>query len=553
MKKTMFALTAWASVALFDPALAQSDKFVHAVQAGGTGFDRGSAITTDGADNTIITGYFQETASFGNINLTSAGMKDIFVAKSDNQGNFLWAVSAGGNSEDEGLGVATDAQGNVYVTGFFFQSASFGNTTLNASGSYDIFVAKYDANGTLQWARNDGGTSLDRGYAIAADAAGNSYVTGYFSSTATIGDSTFTSAGQDEIFIAKFDPNGAFQWARHAGGQFFDQGNGIAVDPNGNTIVTGKFSGLAFFGATQIASSRLFNTFITKLDANGTFLWTKSAGGRDDFSYGVATDGSGNIFVTGYFQQTGNFDGTFLTSAGSGDVFLAKYDENGTLQWVRQDGGSDLEMGYCVAVDGDGNAAVSGFFASTATFGDSTFTSTLKDIFVAKYDTDGNFLQAEQAGGSSIDEAYGIAFDSAGNAFLTGVFGSTATFGETERTSLGNEEIFIAKFGADGPTAVEDAVKQPNAFSLAQNYPNPFNPETTISYNLNRAGFVTLHIFDIAGKRVRSLYECKQPAGSHRLIWDGTDELGQAVSSGLYLYQLQAGKQRTSRRMLLLK
>jgi hypothetical protein len=548
MKKSLQILKICLTIVMITPIGAHADNFVRAVQAGGTGFDKGSAITTDGEGNTLITGYFQGTATFGGTDLVSAGFKDIFIAKTDNQGNFLWAIKAGGSFEDEGLGIVTDSSNNIIVTGFFFESATFEDTTLTSDGSYDIFVVKYDAEGNLLWARSDGGSSLDRGYAISVDGLGNSYTTGYFSSTASIGDSIFTSVGQDDIFIVKYDVDGAFIWAEQVGGQFFDQGYSITTDPEGNAIVTGRFSGSVDFGDTTLTSTRLFNTFITKYDANGNYLWARKAGGKDDFAFGITSDAQGNSLVTGYFQETGNFNGILLTSAGSGDIFIAKYDQDGSLLWVRQAGGDDLDMGYCITTDDEGNTSVSGFFVGTATFEDTTLTSTFKDIFIAKYDVDGNLLQAIQAEGSGTDEGYGIATDGTGNTFLTGLFEGEASFGNITLDSDGEEDVFIAKFGPGDATGVEEEINHTQSFNLSQNYPNPFNPQTTINYYLKTLSEVQLTIYDIRGREIKTLINYWQNAGQHSVTLDASD-----FASGFYIYRLKAGSFEKSRKMLLLR
>ncbi|MCB5245750.1 MAG: SBBP repeat-containing protein, partial [Candidatus Cloacimonetes bacterium] len=184
---------------------AQSDVWQWVEQAGGIGNDYGRSITIDSSGNSYITGYFYGTASFGSTTLTTtgSGAVDIFVAKLDSSGNWLWAKQAGGNNWDVGFGIATDSSGNSYVTGFFAESASFGSTTLTSSGGEDIFVAKLDSSGNWLWAKQAGGTGLDIGYGIATDSSGNSYVTGFFAESASFGSTTLTSSGGEDIFVAK--------------------------------------------------------------------------------------------------------------------------------------------------------------------------------------------------------------------------------------------------------------------------------------------------------------------------------------------------------------
>jgi len=306
---------------------AQSDVWQWVEQAGGIGNDYGRSITIDSSGNSYITGYFYGTASFGSTTLTTtgSGAVDIFVAKLDSSGNWLWAKQAGGNNWDVGFGIATDSSGNSYVTGFFAESASFGSTTLTSSGGEDIFVAKLDSSGNWLWAKQAGGTSPDYGWGIAIDSSGNSYVTGYFEGTASFGTTNLTSSGVQDIFIAKLDSSGNWLWVKQAGGNNWDVGFGIATDSSGNSYITGLFAEFASFGSTTLTSSGQDDIFVAKLDNNGNWLWVKQAGGiSSDEGFAITTDSSENSYVTGYYQGTASFGSIELTSSGGNDIFIAK-------------------------------------------------------------------------------------------------------------------------------------------------------------------------------------------------------------------------------------
>ena len=163
----------------------------------------GDGIAVDGAGNAYVTGYFKNTAHFGSHTLTSSGGYDIFAAKLNPSGNWLWAVKAGGTSVDQGYGIAVDGAGNAYVTGRFEGTATFGSHTLTSTGSYDIFAARLNPSGTWQWAVKAGGTDSDIGYGIAVDEAANAYVIGIFRGTATFGSHTMEAMGGTDIFVAK--------------------------------------------------------------------------------------------------------------------------------------------------------------------------------------------------------------------------------------------------------------------------------------------------------------------------------------------------------------
>jgi Leucine-rich repeat (LRR) protein len=357
-------------------------------QAGGAGFDGGWSIKVDASGNSYVTGAFRGTATFSpTTSLTSAGNFDAFVAKYDASGTLQWVRQVGGANYSFGADLAVDAVGNSYVTGPFVGPATFSPTTsLTSTGSGDVFVAKYDASGILLWVRQAGGTDNDQGRGIALDASGNSYVTGSFSGTATFGSTTLTSTGSSDVFVAKYDASGTVLWAKQAGGSNGETVYGIAVDASGNSYMTGNFSGTATFGSTSLTSTGSDDIFVAKCDASGTVLWAKKAGGATvDEGRGITVDAVGNSYVTGNFSGTATFGSTSLISTGSDDIFVAKYDASGILLWVRQAGGTDNDQGRGIALDASGNSYVTGPFASTANFGSTTLTSTDgSDIFVAK-------------------------------------------------------------------------------------------------------------------------------------------------------------------------
>ncbi len=195
-------------------------------QAGGDYDDVGENIALDRLGRCLVTGSFSATASFGDTTLTAAGGRDIFIAKYDENGQLLWAERAGGTDVhgDVGRSIATDPSGNSLVTGWFWGTATFGDTTLTTTGDVSAFIAKYDGNGHLLWAKRPGGTDTHVGEGIATDGSGNSLITGYFFGSAVFGDTTLNSAGGTDVFIAKYNGDGNPLWAERAGGTWEDFG-----------------------------------------------------------------------------------------------------------------------------------------------------------------------------------------------------------------------------------------------------------------------------------------------------------------------------------------
>ena len=430
-----------------------------ATNISGTNFDSGYGygIATDSGGNVYVIGEYRGTATFGSTTLNSIGSSDVFVAKYDTSGTVQWAKNIGGTSTDYGFGIATDSSGNVYVIGRYTGNVTIGSTTLDGTGNGDVFVAKYDTSGTDQWARSIGGTGPDYGYGIATDSSGNVFVTGrYRGGTITFApDTTLTNAGPytDDAFVAKYDTSGTVQWARGFGGGDYDNGYGIATDSSGNVYVTGGFTGSVTIGpGTTLTGSDFFeNAFVAKYDTSGTVQWAKGITGQFTTArgQGIATDSDGNVYVTGYYYPTATFaPGTTLTSAGSNDVFVAKYDTSGTVQWAESIGGTGIDYGYGIATDSGGNVYVTGQYSGSVTIGSTTLPDTgSSDAFVAKYDTSGTVQWATSIGGTGPDSGRGIATDSGGNVYVTGNYNGTATFAPgTTLTSAGGSDAFVAKY-----------------------------------------------------------------------------------------------------------
>ena len=325
--------------------LAQNPSFEWAKQMGGTNYDKGYSITTDAVGNVYTTGMFGGTVDFdpgaGTANLTSAGGSDIFIQKLDAAGNLLWIKQMGGTSNDEGYSIITDAGGNVYTTGWFKGTADFdpgaGITNLTSAGEEDIFILKLSPAGNLLWVKQMGGTYYDKGFSITTDAISNVYTTGYFNGTVDFdpgaGTANLTSANYQDIFIQKLDSAGNFLWIKQMGGTSYDRGNSITTDAGGNVYTTGCFIDTVDFdpgtGITNLTSPGNSDIFIQKLDTAGIFLWVKQMGGTSSgYGSSITIDADDNVYTTGYFYNTVDFDPgagtTNLTSTGSADIFIQK-------------------------------------------------------------------------------------------------------------------------------------------------------------------------------------------------------------------------------------
>lgn len=342
---------------------------------GGSGNDRGTSVTTDKEGNVFLTGFFYSPKiGFGPDTLINAGnVGDIFIVKFDGSGKILWAKREGAVALEIPHSIHVDSNNNILVTGrFSSNSITFGATTLLQAGSMDIFLVKYNAKGEILWAKGAGGGSNDEGYCVKTDGAGYIYVAGYFTQPSNFGTIKLTSAGQADLFLAKYDPEGNVLWAKGAGGKGDDRATGLKTDAAGNSYITGFFTNDSIsFGQLIIPNDSIDNSFIAKYDTNGNLTWAKKIGG-DCEAKDLALFNN-NIYVSGQFNaKTLNYGLSTLTVNGTTDFFLLNCDTNGNAKWaIKQTAdGKSGESAISVATDNTGNVIITGFFSSEPlTFG----------------------------------------------------------------------------------------------------------------------------------------------------------------------------------------
>ena len=374
---------------LFVAKMDAAGTYQWAVRAGGASLEVPYSLALDPSGNVYVAGRFQGAAAFGSTTLTPAGAsKETFIAKLTTKGSWLWANQVGGSTTDYWRGVVVDAAGNAYLAGTFNTSVVFGSITLTTPSNTDIFVAKLTASGTFAWAVQGGSkyyTELASG--IAMDASGDLYVTGYFQSPVTFGSTTLTSAGGWDLFVAKLSSAGTYQWAVRAGGAASDQTNDIASDGAGGVYITGTYTGPATFGSTTLAVKPGYaNIFVARLSIGGAFQWARSAAVTSMPAIPgpvVAAHSSGAIYLAGTFATSAILGSTTLTSAGDDDVFVARLDSSGAFTSATRAGGAAKDQIRDMAAVSSDSALVVGAFQSTATFGGATLTSSgFDDAFV---------------------------------------------------------------------------------------------------------------------------------------------------------------------------
>ena len=475
------ALVAWPSHVELDNQNPDANHSSHTIQpssfawdwtqkvGGGAGNEIVADIVTDSSGNTIITGTFENTVTIGQTTLSSAGNEDIFVAKMNMTGVWLWAISAGGLGVDESNSVALDSSGNVYITGKHQATAYFGSDSLTASGNADdLFVAKISYNGIWQWvsgANSHSSGTDDVGRSIVVDSNGNAYITGYFERDIDFGSTTLVWEADRDLFVAKIDTWGNWKWATMGGGrEGHDEGYSIAIDPQNNIFVTGVFVGTSTypatfgnfsFDSTMGGLSVSKDMLIAKLSAQGVWISVTTYGGSSSqIPSEILVDSQGNVYCSGYFYSDITVGGNQFNAGGSSDSFVIKNTDQGTsfsFVWI-QTAPSTSDNGISsMSFDANGNIVTTGFFRGTISLNPhSLATSGGSDVFTAMFSPNGTVLWMVKAGSGSDDGGTGIGIDTQGNIVTSGFSQlSSMTFGDLELSPSGGIDSFIAKLSPD--------------------------------------------------------------------------------------------------------
>lgn len=325
-----------------------------------------------------------------------------------------------------------------------------------------FFIINLNFAQTWQWAiAGNGPFTIDEASGCATDASGNVFITGNSQSQPfTLGSQTITSPGYDMPYIAKIDPNGNTLWIKNSGGAGVNSfRNSICTDPNGNAIITGNFYGTTItFGSYTLASANASteDLYVVKYDPSGNVLWAKQAGGNsNDLSYSVTSDLNGNVYLTGYFRSPTIVFGSYtLTNSGLANVFIVKYDPSGNVIWAKSAGDLGFDVGSAVTTDSNGNVYLSGqFSSSTITFGSTVLLQTgANNMFLVKYDSSGNVLWAKRSVSAGNINISGITADPLGNLYLIGhtADGSPVFFDSYSDNSSVQGNAFFVKYNNSG-------------------------------------------------------------------------------------------------------
>ena len=406
-------------------------------------------------------GNFQSTGIFENLEQTDylVTVKDgagCSVTTQLNAGN-LWEVLQSTGDGARNNAVDIDQTGSLFFAGTHSGTNNFGGTEI--IGDSDTYLGKYDATGNLAWILSISGNGNIAAPLIKVDNDGNVYLAGIFSSTLNVVGETLTSAGNYNTYAAKFDTNGNLLWLKHfSGGD--SRISSLAIDNENNLIMTGGFTGDFNIGNESFTTeTNKWHNYLTKFNSQGELQWINNNSGTERLSgSAVATDNNGNIFLTGYFTQSVSFGNTDLTSLGSTDIFLVKYNSNGEAQWAKQAGSSYSSGNYSdqvggIAVDNSGNAYITGRYYETAYFDNFSLTATshISSMYVAKYSSTGSVSWVKSIGDGASGTANSITINSTGNIQVVGDFHGNMTIGNTNIASINtNTTLYLATYSPTG-------------------------------------------------------------------------------------------------------
>ncbi len=415
-------------------------------QFGGPGqqMARHLALGDDGA--LVLAGNFDDEIDFGAGPLAHHGGSDVFLASFSQAGTLRWSRSFGGDGFDEGIAVAADAHGSVYLGATFDKTIDFGGGPLTSKGSTDVALVKLTSFGKLSWAIRFGGALGDAPSKVVADSKGNVHVVGHFSGEMTIGATTLTSAGGADLFLASFDSSGKARWAKSFGGPEDDGANGVGTDADDNIYLAGYFRGdMAIDESTKLHALGAGDVLIASLDTNGAPRWAKSFGTQaNDLALDLAARDD-RVVITGTVASKTTIDGTPLV-AGPLDGFVASFEKDGALAWAKAFGGEGGDRGTSVAIAIDGSLVVGGdTFSGTIFNAAPTKAGGPLSPFVAVLERDGKPRWAKTFASALFATATGVGAPKDGAAFLAGWFDDALDADGTPFTSKGGEDLMLLR------------------------------------------------------------------------------------------------------------
>jgi len=399
-------------------------------------------MASDEDGNLYVTGFFGDSMSLGDFNLTSQGSSDIFIAKANSTGEWLWVKRAGGTGSDRGYHISLIPNSEIIVYGRFSGTVSFGDTQLSEG---DLFVSKIDSEGVWQWAiEADSGSAVPGGLAVDQDS--NIYISGSFLYDATFGPYSFVNDGNYDGFVAKISPEGDWLFANHIGGDYNQKPEHISIDNENNLIVYGTFSDEAKFATTNLSTEGNTDVFVAKMNDSGAWIWINTAGGEwTEDSDALDVDDEGNIFIAGEFRGEAMFGNQTLQSPEhmEYEAFISKLSDDGDWLWsFRVEKAPDTRLLIRdITLNLNGNLLVAGNFEEYLDLTTVNLTSyDDDDLFLGSLNSTGAWQWAVAYGGNDWDRASVLSVDESANIHVVGSY----------YYSIQIEEYFLNDVDEDG-------------------------------------------------------------------------------------------------------
>lgn len=480
----------------------QDTQFGWAKAFGGSGYIYNEDMDFDAEGNIYISGYIQGTvdADPGTpvVNLVSAGGYDLFVIKLNKNGEYIWSKRLGATGNESGTGINITNTGEIAITGYFESTVDFDPTSsqgaLTSAGKTDVFVLKLDKDGKYVWVVSIGNASLQEGVDVTSDKSGNIIAVGNVSGVVDFdpGAAKFELSGGSvwDAYILKLNPSGNFLWAKRFGSGDNDVARDVVLDNADNIILSGGFSGTVDFdpgnGVVSKYGQGNADGHVLKLSKDGMYQWvhTMTSPGFDAYA-GLDIDKNNNIAIVCLFTDNINMNpigiASNFTAKGAEDVAVMKLSANGTFQWAKQIGGTDIDWCHDVAFDDNGNVFATGFFYNQCFFGDNTLmlqSKGIEDGYFTKFSPTGSVLWTKQIGGTSSDglnllKMYNNEIYLGGNAY--GKVDLNPEAGEQFYTPNGTDSYIIKL--SQGPSATVDPIV--HQISI---FPNPATDFITVKF-----------------------------------------------------------------------
>lgn len=479
---------------------------------GSSGIDQIRGLQTNDAREIFIAGTFGGDFNIGNKNLFINGLEDIFISKINTNNETVWAKSLGSNDRDKITGFRLFEDSLIYFSGVFWDNITFDAISLSATGNA-LFVAQLDSSGNSKWVNAIYGNSSKTINEGVTDNNGNYYITGSFSANLYFPNDTLTAQGLEDAFVAKYDKNGLFLWAKSIGYQRYTEATGLTVNNIGAVYIAGQFNGRVIFGNDTLWASALdFDLFFAKYDANGNLIFGKRFGGiYDNTNPKLALGIFGKVAMAGTFVGLLNFDQTSIQTSGlDSDIFLAVFDDLGSLLSVGKYGDTNPETLQGLAVNVD-DYYLSGYFNTSTTFGNTSLITSVGNLqnFVIRTTE----LQSQTPNVVSYPTSQfssSILVTPHFNSFLNreiliaGIFEGTINLPTTTPSPVSNGFTDIFLMNILMPLVNTNSIEKQLNFKI---FPNPTTDLLTIDFqdfNINQS--VKIHIINSIGQIQKTVF-----------------------------------------------